>query len=61
MRKITYYLALALSAIAISCNNDEPPLLAGGPEGFYDNIRSGGWPVTEIPSEGYEITLHNGD
>ena len=59
MRKITYYLALALSAIAISCNNDEPAaIIDGGPN--IQQPESGELKYIEIPSEGYEATYNGG-
>ena len=58
MRKITYYLALALSAIAISCNNDEPnePNKPDIPDNFtFDTIDK----YIEFDAEGGELFLEN--
>lgn len=60
--KIFIITSALLCLFLLSCNNDEAEMPVGGPNGFYDPIYShGGWQVTEIPSEGYEITLHKGD
>ena len=56
------FFAIASTCFIYSCTSDDPEILAGGPEGFYSpDHGGGGLPVTEIPSEGYEITIHKGD
>lgn len=59
MRRFTYYLALALSAIAISCGNDEPAAILDGDPSF-QQPESGEIKYIEIPSEGYEETYNGG-
>lgn len=55
-------LGIIISLVLASCNNETPELPAVGPGGIGDhNWGGGGFPVTEIPSEGYELTIHKGD